>query len=162
MVFSKGGIKTCIILNELSVIIRFSVFSLIDGLLEISGVEHGEALEDVLDLLPRLAVQTSLVGRGVELRPTALLAPPGLVADMQVHKLNVDVHLKQDGAEHDQVHLLFASRDVAVFTDQDAVPNGVFDHVVRIDNFQVLLHSLRSLSELASIRFVFVLITLGL
>ena len=73
---------------------------------------------------------------------------------MQVHKLNVDVNLKQDVAEHDQVNLLLASRDVAIFANQDAVPNGVLDHVVRRDNFHVLLHLLLSMRELLCVNFV--------
>ena len=133
-----------------------------DSFLEISRVEHREALENVLDLLVCQAIQTSLVGRGIELRHTALLAHPGLIADMQVHKLNVDVNLKQDVAKHDQVHLLLASRDIAILTDQDTVPNGVLDHVVRIDNFHVLPHLLLSMEELIVISFIFRVLTANL
>ena len=81
--------------------ISSSVFISKDCYLHIGGVQHREALKDVLDHLLGVAIQVSFLARGVELRLKALLSHPGLIAASQVHKLNVDVDLEQDVAEHD-------------------------------------------------------------
>ena len=95
-----------------------------------SWVEHREAFEDILNLFLRLAIQISFVSLCIELSNSAFITHSSLIANMQMYKLNIDVQLQQDISEHDKVDFLLTPRNLTVFTDEDAVPNGTFDQVV--------------------------------